>query len=269
MSLHNENLILQNLSLVKSVATKFQKKYGDNFEYDDLVGWGYFGLIDAAKEYNPNLLKFKKFKTFAWEKINWSIIDGLRTNGLKHRNNKEKTEGGYVFNFPTYWHDIYKKNDDDNDNKENFEELYPDQDWENDFLEVEKKEEYQKLHQSVNKLSERDQKIINMYYWENKTLIEIGKEMNFNESRACQKINKIIEKLRKDYLNEIKPKIKTSKNGKSYFKAISPSGEIYCSNNQTKFAKEYNLSQSKISEWLSGKCHSSLGWKFYWVSNSE
>lgn len=46
------------------------------------------------------------------------------------------------------------------------------------------------------------------------------------------------------------------------FKAISPSGEIYYSDNKTQFAKQYGLTRQSIVACLSGKDKSHYGWKF-------
>ena len=42
-----ENLIIEYAPLVKLVAGRLSMYLGHNVEYDDLVGYGVFGLIDA------------------------------------------------------------------------------------------------------------------------------------------------------------------------------------------------------------------------------
>lgn len=49
------------------------------------------------------------------------------------------------------------------------------------------------------------------------------------------------------------------------FVAIDPDGLVYITNNQTKFAKEFNLNNTKISECLRGNRYHHKGWRFYHI----
>ena len=49
---------------------------GYNVEYDDLVGYGIFGLIDAIDKFDPT--KEVKFETYASLRIRGSILDQIR-----------------------------------------------------------------------------------------------------------------------------------------------------------------------------------------------
>ena len=60
----------------------------------------------------------------------------------------------------------------------------------------------------------------------------------------------------KKYNNQFKP------NQQKQFIAISPDGKVYNAFNQSKFAKEHNLSQNKISMCLKGYQKSHKGWRF-------
>ena len=46
------------------------------------------------------------------------------------------------------------------------------------------------------------------------------------------------------------------------FKAISPSGEVYFSNNQRKFAREQNISFVGINACINSRAKTCMGWKF-------
>ncbi|MEE3473379.1 MAG: sigma factor, partial [Butyrivibrio hungatei] len=56
-----EKLILEYAPLVKLVAGRLSMYLGFNVEYDDLVGYGIFGLIDAIDKFDT--LKDVKFET--------------------------------------------------------------------------------------------------------------------------------------------------------------------------------------------------------------
>ncbi len=58
-----EQLILEYVNLVNLVAGRMGMYLGYTVEYDDLVGYGIFGLIDAIDKFN--LEKNVKFETYA------------------------------------------------------------------------------------------------------------------------------------------------------------------------------------------------------------
>jgi group I intron endonuclease len=58
-----------------------------------------------------------------------------------------------------------------------------------------------------------------------------------------------------------KKSLSASKNNK-WFTAISPLGEVYRSNNQRQFARDYNLESKSINGCLKGKTNTHKKWKF-------
>ena len=64
-----EKLILEYAPLVKVVAGRLSMYLGYNVEYDDLVGYGIFGLIDAIDKYDHT--KQNKFETYASLRIRY------------------------------------------------------------------------------------------------------------------------------------------------------------------------------------------------------
>ena len=54
---------------------------GFNVEYDDLVGYGIFGLIDAIDKFDT--LKDVKFETYASLRIRGSILDQIRKSRIR------------------------------------------------------------------------------------------------------------------------------------------------------------------------------------------
>ena len=71
-----EKLILEYSGLVKIVAGRLGMYLGYTVEYDDLVGYGIFGLIDAIDKFE--LTKGVKFETYASLRIRGSILDQIR-----------------------------------------------------------------------------------------------------------------------------------------------------------------------------------------------
>ena len=71
-----EQIIIEYAPLVKLVAGRLSMYLGYNVEYDDLVGYGVFGLIDAIDKFDYN--KGIKFETYASLRIRGSILDQIR-----------------------------------------------------------------------------------------------------------------------------------------------------------------------------------------------
>ena len=85
-----KQLVEEHLYLVNILAKKMRKKlprYID-FDYEDLVGYGYVGLVDAGIKFDES--KGYKFNTYANARIKGAIIDGMRkmdwmTQGLRRQ----------------------------------------------------------------------------------------------------------------------------------------------------------------------------------------
>ena len=71
-----EKIILEYAPLVKVVAGRLSMYLGYNVEYDDLVSYGIFGLIDAIDKFDNK--KDVKFETYASLRIRGSILDQIR-----------------------------------------------------------------------------------------------------------------------------------------------------------------------------------------------
>ena len=71
-----EKIILEYAPLVKIVAGRLHMYLGYNVEYDDLVSYGIFGLIDAIDRFDH--AKEIKFETYASLRIRGAILDQIR-----------------------------------------------------------------------------------------------------------------------------------------------------------------------------------------------
>ena len=78
----NEETILSNQNLVRSIAKYCFRKYDGNFlELDDMIGTGFLGLIDAVNNFDPNR---GKFSTYATYRIKGAILDEMRLMKTKN-----------------------------------------------------------------------------------------------------------------------------------------------------------------------------------------
>src|SRR5207253_1979581 len=64
------------LSLVIPIARNFQKRLPSSVDFDDLVGAGNLGLVEAARRFNP--AQGASFGAFAQHRIRGAITDSLR-----------------------------------------------------------------------------------------------------------------------------------------------------------------------------------------------
>ena len=71
-----EKIILEYAPLVKVVAGRLSMYLGYNVEYEDLVSYGIFGLIDAIDKFDS--MKEVKFETYASLRIRGAILDQIR-----------------------------------------------------------------------------------------------------------------------------------------------------------------------------------------------
>jgi RNA polymerase sigma factor for flagellar operon FliA len=78
-----ERLIEQHLSLVQAIAGKLKRSVGKTIEFEDLVGYGSKGLIEAAERFDQK--HGVTFTTFAYYRIRGAMVDGLRTMGWYSR----------------------------------------------------------------------------------------------------------------------------------------------------------------------------------------
>ena len=71
-----EQIIIEYAPLVKLVAGRLNTYLGYNVEYEDLVSYGIFGLIDAIDKFD--CLKEVKFETYASLRLRGAILDQIR-----------------------------------------------------------------------------------------------------------------------------------------------------------------------------------------------
>ena len=77
-------------ALVKYVAGKVAIGMPHNIEFDDLVSYGAFGLLDAIKKFDPE--REIKFKTYAMTRIRGAIFDELRSMDWIPRSIRQKAK---------------------------------------------------------------------------------------------------------------------------------------------------------------------------------
>ena len=82
--------VIKYAPLVKYVAGKVSMGMPQNIEFDDLVSYGIFGLIDAINKFDPS--RGIKFKTYAMTRIRGAIFDELRSIDWIPRSIRQKAK---------------------------------------------------------------------------------------------------------------------------------------------------------------------------------
>ncbi|MGN0247724.1 MAG: FliA/WhiG family RNA polymerase sigma factor [Lachnospiraceae bacterium] len=221
-----EKLIIEYAPLVKLVAGRLSMYLGYNVEYDDLVGYGVFGLIDAIDKFD--MTKDVKFETYASLRIRGAILDQIRKmdwipRTIRQRQKKiemvmkeiETTKGraasdeeiasalGISEDEYTDWQSQMKITGVVSLNEyieQGGPELAADKSRSAGFEMpeevVEQVELKEKLKESLEVLTEKERKVVVLYYYEDLTLKEISQVLEVSESRVSQLHTKALVKMR-------------------------------------------------------------------------
>lgn len=218
-----EKFILSYAPLVKFVAGRLVMHIGQHVEYDDLIGYGIFGLIDAIDKFDCE--KGVKFETYASLRIRGAIIDSIRKmdwvpRTLRQKNKqyeqvflqleeslgREPTEAELAEKLSLSLAEMQELA-----RKSSVLSLisldeYLDQNYETAFSGVnthvetpesyvDKQELATMLAEAIDKLTDKEKRVITLYYFEDLTLKEISSILGVSESRISQIHSKAILRL--------------------------------------------------------------------------
>ncbi|MCG8453754.1 MAG: RNA polymerase sigma factor WhiG [Spirochaetales bacterium] len=222
-------IVRQYAPLVKYVAGKVSAGMPQSVDFDDLVGFGIFGLFDAIEKFDPD--KHVKFKTYAVTRIRGAIFDELRTIDWVPRSVRQKTReidetvqhleaklgraatdeevavemgmsmeqynqmmlkvsGTSMMSLNDVWF-----TGEDNDKISIVESIESPNSLRPDAI-AEKDEMRRVIVEAISELPEKEKKVLVLYYYEDLTLKEIGKVLDVTESRISQLHTKAISRLR-------------------------------------------------------------------------
>lgn len=224
-----DELIILYVPLVKNIAGRLYGTFHSQVEYDDIVGYGIIGLIDAVEkfDYKKNI----KFETYAGIRIRGSVVDYLRTNDwiprslrakykkveevierLRHEHESEITDGmiadelgmtlseyhRYIGEITTYAVVSLEEKIDENSS---FDIVSEDEDVQPQTV-LENKELKLRLTGALSNLPEKERIVLELYYYSELTYKEIAEILGVTESRISQIHTKAVAKLKialKDY----------------------------------------------------------------------
>jgi RNA polymerase sigma factor for flagellar operon FliA len=229
-----EHFVNQYAPLVKYVAGKIAIGMPQNVDFDDLVGYGVFGLLDAIEKFDPD--KDIKFKTYAVTRIRGAIFDELRSIDWVPRSVRQKAKeleriigrletrlgrsasddeiaqelgidvkelhslilkisGASILSLSDVWYV-----GDESDKVSVMESIESPKSLNPDII-VEREEIKNIIVQAISELPDKEKKVLILYYYEDLTLKEIGEVLQVTESRISQLHTKAILRLRSKLMN--------------------------------------------------------------------
>lgn len=220
-----EKIILEYAPLVKLVAGRLSMYLGYNVEYEDLVSYGIFGLIDAIDKFDYT--KAVKFETYASLRIRGAILDQIRKMDWIPRTIRQRqkqidavmrqveSEKGRAATDEEIAIGLGISNDEylEWQSKMKITNIVS----LNEFLEqgseipnapsasrhfimpeeaVEQEELKVMLADSLKLLTEKERRVVELYYYEDLTLKEISHILEVTESRVSQLHTKALQKMK-------------------------------------------------------------------------
>ena len=222
-----EKIILEYAPLVKVVAGRLSMYLGYSVEYEDMVSYGIFGLIDAIDKFD--CFKEVKFETYASLRIRGAILDQIRRMDWIPRSIRQKQKRVEA---------VIREVEQNSGRAATDEEIarglgISDEeylDWQsqmkitglvslNEYMEqgsdvpreynrnlasgyespeakVEKEELARTLGEALDYLTEKERKVITLYYYEELTLKEISSILEVSESRVSQLHTRALQKMK-------------------------------------------------------------------------
>lgn len=221
-----EEIIIEYASLVKVVAGRLSMYLGYNVEYEDLVSYGIFGLIDAIDKFD--LTKNVKFETYASLRIRGAILDQIRKMDWIPRSVRQKqkmidsanarieatlgrsaTDEEIAEELEISIDDYYTMQGQTkvtnlvslDEFVEQGSEMRMDPTGNSHFEQpdraIEKEEMTKMISSALTELTDKERQVVMLYYYEEMTLKEISMVLEVSESRVSQLHTKSLVKLKK------------------------------------------------------------------------
>jgi RNA polymerase sigma factor for flagellar operon FliA len=220
-------LLMEELPQVRYIARHIHDRLPQHVPLDDLVHAGVLGLMDALQKYDSG--KNVQFKTYAKFRIRGAILDSLREMDWSPRDLRRKarqledvtsklgTELGRAateqelaealgVNLEEFHHMLNELEGLDigslqistgtEGHEEDMCEFLPGDPAQSPYYQCLKSEMRQILARSIGELSEKEQQVLSLYYYEELTMKEVGEVLHVGESRVSQIHSLAIVRLR-------------------------------------------------------------------------
>lgn len=210
-----DHLVEEYLPYAEALAKSMWSRMSRHMELDEALSLARMGLVEAARKFDP--ARKVAFKTFAYYRIRGAIYDGVRSmaplsreQAAAHRFQKgmdlymethvtTRGTGGRNPDLAEFRHivgtmtSVYLLSLDTT-----LEHVdVADNDGINPHQAIEKSEAIRNIRRLIGELTDQEQTIIRMYYYQNRTLDEIGQELNLSRSWVCRMHARILQKLQR------------------------------------------------------------------------
>lgn len=214
-----ERLLLAHTGLVKYLAHRIGSRLAGQVDYDDLIGDGLLGLMEAVDRFDP--AHCVQFKTYAESRIRGAILDGVRgrdwaprslrraarrieaaISDVERRTRRPATDDEIAAELAISIEElqalyVQARGVRVGQLPGNEEEGQDPKDPGVDPLEkLEDKERRTLLIEEIEELPERERMVLSLYYERGLTLKEIGAVLQVTESRICQIHTRAVARLR-------------------------------------------------------------------------
>ena len=191
-----DDLINQYMPYAASIAARVCQTLSSAVDYEDVLCNARLGLLEASKRYDK---KFEvDFRTFAYYRIKGAIYDGLRRSGWLPRSlyaklKFEEAANDYLHHRSSKAPDGYDENA-ASDTVNSLASIYVVSLDANEDIEIEdssggnaeKRAEFMQvrryMRQAISSLPEKEKQLIMMYYFQNRTLEEVGEILGLSKS---------------------------------------------------------------------------------------
>jgi RNA polymerase sigma factor for flagellar operon FliA len=222
----NDALIMKYAPLIKYIATRIAARLPMHIEIQDLINSGVLGLMDAIEKFDPD--KGVKFETYAEYRIKGSILDSLRALDWVPRSVRKVAtllENTYadlekklgrpardeevaeamdvevdklhkLMSRVSHVSMVSLERDSRNSTQTSLLDRLINPDDVSGFDKLDTEELRDVLADSVERLPEKEQAVVSMYYYNEMTMKEIGKVLSLTESRVSQIHTKAVMRLR-------------------------------------------------------------------------
>ena len=211
---YKKQLAIDYMPAVKAMASRLKERLPSSVDFNDLVSIGYEELVKLSHRYDPK--KNDNFWGYAQKRIYGAMLDFLRKLDVLSRGDRklvkqiEKITQDYISKYDhepsnEYLSEILGVDEEKIKSAKAAGEIYsvmPIEEQLNYFENVEKKVEEEELIEVIKKilkkLPQKEQLVIQLYYFEELSLKEIAEILEVTESRVSQIHKKVIKKIREE-----------------------------------------------------------------------
>ncbi len=223
---NREQIIKDYVPLVKFVAHRIASRLPSHVELDDLINSGILGLMDAIEKFEP--ARNIKFKTYAELRVKGAILDGLREldwvprslrrkkkdievayHSLEQQMGRAATDEEVAAHLGVPLEELHKNLDElkgvtlgtfvevgEDGEGESLISFVPDPDAEDPHQTFQASEIKEILKDAMEVLPKKEKFVVQLYYFDELTMKEIGTLLNITESRVSQLHTKAMLRLR-------------------------------------------------------------------------